>query len=415
LEVLLLIVYSVLFLLFVYKSKTFNSTSVSSKVWVFIALIKISVALLYNWLSHQIPTFFDSGIYFHEANIVFSSLKENPLYFIQLLIGRNNYFPEPDHLCGYIDKMGFWYDNTGYTIVRINAFLRLFSFGFISLHFLFFSFLSFIGGFYLFKFFSDRTDLSEYILIAIIFLIPNILFWTSGLHKEALIMFSLGILLYSFNQYIIYKCNISLVVAILFFLFLINVRMYMALIILPALIGYYFNEKTKVKAIIPYFISFGLLLLLIIFYDVVVPNEYRLALKISSFQSSFINTTGNTSFKVEYVGNSWVGILSAFPEHILNGFVYPLYNQCKLTWCRLASLDSIILCILMVLSLFKIKYKYILNNNMALFCLSIGFGLMTIIGIVVNNAGAIVRYRSIAILFIFVGLSLSFYKTSKKQ
>jgi hypothetical protein len=415
LEVLLLIVYSVLFLLFVYKSKIFNSTSVSSKVWVFIALIKISVALLYNWLSHQIPTFFDSGIYFHEANIVFSSLKENPLYFIQLLIGRNNYFPEPDHLCGYIDKMGFWYDNTGYTIVRINAFLRLFSFGFISLHFLFFSFLSFIGGFYLFKFFSDRTDLSEYILIAIIFLIPNILFWTSGLHKEALIMFSLGILLYSFNQYIIYKCNISLVVAILFFLFLINVRMYMALIILPALIGYYFNEKTKVKAIIPYFISFGLLLLLIIFYDVVVPNEYRLALKISSFQSSFINTTGNTSFKVEYVGNSWVGILSAFPEHILNGFVYPLYNQCKLTWCRLASLDSIILCILMVLSLFKIKYKYILNNNMALFCLSIGFGLMTIIGIVVNNAGAIVRYRSIAILFIFVGLSLSFYKTSKKQ
>lgn len=414
-EVLLLIVYSVLFLLFVYKSKTFNSTSVSSKVWVFIALIKISVALLYNWLSHQIPTFFDSGIYFHEANIVFSSLKENPLYFIQLLIGRNNYFPEPDHLCGYIDKMGFWYDNTGYTIVRINAFLRLFSFGFISLHFLFFSFLSFIGGFYLFKFFSDRTDLSEYILIAIIFLIPNILFWTSGLHKEALIMFSLGILLYSFNQYIIYKCNISLVVAISFFLFLINVRMYMALIILPALIGYYFNEKTKVKAIIPYFISFGLLLLLIIFYDVVVPNEYRLALKISSFQSSFINTTGNTSFKVEYVGNSWVGILSAFPEHILNGFVYPLYNQCKLTWCRLASLDSIILCILMVLSLFKIKYKYILNNNMALFCLSIGFGLMTIIGIVVNNAGAIVRYRSIAILFIFVGLSLSFYKTSKKQ
>ena len=217
----MLIVYSVLFLLFVYKSKTFNSTSVSSKVWVFIALIKISVALLYNWLSHQLPTFFDSGIYFHEANIVFSSLKENPLYFIQLLIGRNNYFPEPDHLCGYIDKMGFWYDNTGYTIVRINAFLRLFSFGFISLHFLFFSFLSFIGGFYLFKFFSDRTDLSEYILIAIIFLIPNILFWTSGLHKEALIMFSLGILLYSFNQYIIYKCNISLVVAILFFLFLI--------------------------------------------------------------------------------------------------------------------------------------------------------------------------------------------------
>ena len=84
-EILLLAVYSVIFLLFVYKSSLFNSTSVSSTVWVFIALIKISIALLYNWLSHQIPTFFDSSVYFHEANIVYSSLKENPLYFLQLL------------------------------------------------------------------------------------------------------------------------------------------------------------------------------------------------------------------------------------------------------------------------------------------------------------------------------------------
>ena len=202
-EILLLAVYSVIFLLFVYKSSLFNSTSVSSTVWVFIALIKISIALLYNWLSHQIPTFFDSSVYFHEANIVYSSLKENPLYFLQLLFGRNNYFPEPEHLCSYIDEMGYWYDFTGYTIVRVNSIIRLFSFGFISIHFLFFSFLSFIGGFYLYKFFCDKSDLSEYVIITIVFLIPNVLFWTSGLHKEALVILSLGILFYNFNQYII--------------------------------------------------------------------------------------------------------------------------------------------------------------------------------------------------------------------
>lgn len=414
-EILLLIFYSVLFLLFVYKSKVFKSTSVSPTVWMFLAMIKISVAMLYNWLSHQIPTFFDSNIYFLESNIVFSSLQENPLYYLQLLLGRNNYFPEPEHLCGYIDKMGYWYDFTGYTIVRINSILRLFSFGFISIHFLFFSFLSFIGGYYLYKFFSDRTDLSEYIIIGIIFLIPNVLFWTSGLHKEALIIFSLGILLHSFNQYLYSKSFKFLLISILAFIFLIHVRMYMSLVILPALIGFYINEKTKLKAIYPYLLSFVFLLLLVILYDVLAPNKLRLAYKISSFQSSFINATGNTSFEVDFVGNSWMRILSSFPEHLLNGFIYPLYNQCKLTWCRLASIDSIILCTVIFISFFKVKYKYILDNNMALFCLSIGLGLMTIIGVVVNNAGAIVRYRSVALIFIFLGLFLSFYKSTKKQ
>lgn len=414
-EILLLTVYSVLFLLFVYKSKVFNSTSVSSSVWVFIASIKIAVALLYNWLSHQIPTFFDSSIFFREGNIIYSSLQERPLYFLQLLVGRNNYFPEPEHLCGYIDKMGYWYDYTGYTIVRVNALMRLFSFGFVSIHFLFFSILSFIGGFYLFKFFSDRTDLSEYVIIAIIFLVPNILFWTSGLHKEALIIFSLGILFYNFNQYLYSKSTKFLIISLFAFLFLINVRIYMALVILPALLGFYLNGKTKMKAIYPYLFSFAVLILFTVLYDVLAPNELRLAYKISKFQSVFINSIGNTNFEVDYVANSWSKILSSFPEHLLNGFVYPLFNQCKLNWCRLASIDSMILCLVIIISLFKVKYKYILDNNIALFCLSIGLGLMTIIGIVVNNAGAIVRYRSVAILFIFIGLSLSFYKTSKNQ
>jgi hypothetical protein len=130
--------------------------------------------------------------------------------------------------------MGYWYDFTGYTIIRVNALMRNFFDGFYFYSFLFFSFLSFIGGFYLYKFISDKTDLSEYVIIGLIFLVPNILFWTSGLHKEALVLFSLGILLYSFNQFILFRCNISLIVAILSFLFLINVRMYMSLVIIPA-------------------------------------------------------------------------------------------------------------------------------------------------------------------------------------
>lgn len=402
-------------LMFVYKSGLFTTSSVSSGTWTGLLIVKIFAALAYNWLHKEIPTFYDSRIYFSEGNIVFSALAENPLYYLQLLLWPNNYFPEPEHLCGYIDQMGLWYDYTGYTIIRVNAFIRLFSFGFLSIHFLFFSFFSFIGSFYLFKFFSKVTDLSEYVILGILFLIPGVVFWTSGLHKEALIIFATGILLYNVYQLSLFFTKWRAAIVFLAFLFLVNVRMYMFLVLVPALIAYYWNEKSKIRAVVPYIATYGFLLLVVVLYDVIVPNEYRLAYMISDFQNSFISSEGNTSFEVEKVGNSWVRIFGFLPEHFLNSFIHPIYNQCVSDWCRLASVESIVLCCLFVFGIFKIKYKYLFDNSIALFCLSIGFSLMIIIGVVVNNAGAIVRYRSVAIIFILIGLLLSSYKMSKND
>lgn len=406
-------VYSLLFLTFVYKSKMFSIRYLRPSTLVLFAAIKIFAALLYYWLYSEIPTFYDSEHYFRDGNVVFSAIQESPLYYLHLLLLPNNYFPEPEHLCSYIDDMGLWYDFTGYTIVRVNAFIRLFSFGYVSIHFLFFSFLSFIGAFYLFRFFAKVTTLSEYYILGVLFLVPEIVFWTSGLHKEALVLFSSGILIYNTYQYSLRSSKWRLVLIIFSLAFLANVRMYMTLILLPALIAYYWNEKSKIKAIIPYFVTYGVVLLSVIAYDVIAPNSKRLAYKITEFQYAFINSTGNTSFPTEVVSNSWSRIIQLFPEHFVNGFMYPLYNQCVSNWCRLSSIMSMILVGILVLSLFKIKYRYLLNNTIALFCFSIGFSLMGVIGVVVSNAGAIVRYRSIALIFIFIGLMVSFQKVTK--
>lgn len=371
--------------------------------------------MFYGWLHLEIPTFYDSGFYFHEGNIVYSSLAENPLYYLQLLLFPNNYFPEPEHLCGYIDQMGLWYDYTGYTIVRVNAFFRLFSFGYLSIHFLFFSFLSFLGSFYLYKFFSYVTQLSEYLIIFIIFLIPGIVFWTSGLHKEALVLFAIGILIYNVYQLTLDFSGKRLFLVILSFLFMINVRMYMALVLIPALIAYVWNEKSKCRAFIPYLVTYGTLLLLVVLFDFLAPDKYRLVDHITEFQTSFIHSDGNTSFQIDAINNSWARILIFFPVHFINSFIHPVFSQCITDWCRLAALETILLCVVLVFGLIKVKWRYLPDNSIALFSLSIGLTLMSIIGIVVNNSGAIVRYRSIAVLFILFGLVTASFKMSKKH
>ncbi|MCO5229720.1 MAG: hypothetical protein M9958_01055 [Chitinophagales bacterium] len=412
-EYVLLIGYSALFLSFVYFSKRFYTPSISNKIWTSLAFIKICAALLYSWLNTQIPTFYDSSFYFREGEIVYSALNENPFYYLQLLIGPNNYFPEPEHLCTYIDQLGLWYDFTGYTIVRVNAFFRLFSAGFISVHFLLFSFLSFIGAFYLFKFFERETTLSEYLIVFGIFLIPGTLLWTSGLHKDALVVFAIGILLYNFERVTTYFSWFRFFWVLIAFLLLVNVRGYLVLAVLPALGAYYWDKKSNVKAVVPYVTILVVMIAVVLVYDCIIPDGYRLANKINIIQKSFLNADGNTSFEIEAIRNSWWSMISAFPSNFLNAFIYPMYNQCYNDWCRLASVESILLCLFIILGFVKVKFKYIFDNSIALFSLSLGFYLMAIIGLVVNNSGAIVRYRSVAVLFIFIGFLISFQKTSK--
>lgn len=406
--------YSLVFVAFVLKSKLFNTPSVSRTTWVLLLMLKLSIAILYNWLCHEIPTFFDSEYYLKEANIVHSALRESPWYYLQLVFFPNDYFPEPEHLCHYIDEMGLWYDKTGYTIVRINAFIRLFSGGYMSVHFLFFGFMSFLGAYYIYKFFSLATEIHEYLLLFLIYCIPGITFWTSGMHKESLVLLAIGIILYNVQQLLL-SWNWARFLCVVFFVyFLLNVRFYLVLIFLPAVLAYVWNEKRPVRAFIPYLAIYGFLLISLIVYDNVVPNEQRVAYQITIYQKTFLHSIGGTSFEIDSISNSWQNILKIFPQQFINGFVYPLLEQCRLDWCRLASIESIVVCIVLILLLFKVQYRSLLNNSLALFCLFVGFSWMSIIGIIVNNAGAIVRYRSIALLFIFIGLVIAVQKITKK-
>ena len=368
------------------------------------------------WLARQMPSIKDVGYLFHDGRIVYSSLFDNPWYYIQLTFGPNNYFPEPEHLCKYIDAMGLWYDYTGYTLVRINAIFMLFSFGHFYVQSMLFGIMSFVGLYYLYRFFSALIPINEYSIIAILFCIPSILFWTTSIGKEATVVFALGLLLYFVYSLSLAFSIKSLLAFIFFFLLLLNVRVYMILVLLPALVAYYWNLKcSKIKAFVPYLICNLTVLGLAIIYDSVVPNQYRMMYMVTDIQSSFINNTGNTSFPIYPIENSWVNLFLQLPKYLLNGFIYPTYNLCSATWCRLASIESMLISGFLLLCLLKVKYRYFLDNSIALFCLSIGLTLMLFIDVVVNNAGALVRYRTIALIFIFIGILASFKEIRKTR
>src|SRR4051812_23130985 len=129
--------------------------------------------------------------------------------------------------------MHFWFDNSNYFLVRLNALIRPFSFGVYNVHAIIFAFLSFIGTYNLYLFFENKV-FSKRVLQFILFGIPSIVFWTSGIHKEAIVIFALGIILYNLDAIIRNKFSKSNIFFTIFGLIVLGyIRIYLLAFLMP--------------------------------------------------------------------------------------------------------------------------------------------------------------------------------------
>lgn len=117
----------------------------------------------------------DTYLYFFDGDIVYQSLKSDPFIYLKLAIGTNDFTPVPVYLQPYTDLMHFWFDSSNYFLVRLNAIIRLISFGVYNVHAIIFAFLSFIGTYNLYLFFEDKVN-SKRVVQFILFGIPSIVF-----------------------------------------------------------------------------------------------------------------------------------------------------------------------------------------------------------------------------------------------
>lgn len=132
-------------------------------------------------------------------------------------------------------------------MVVINAFMQLFSFGNIYVHFVFFCFFSFIGMTALLKSFTAHFPAKRKFFIALFF-IPGVLFWGSAPLKESVVIGLVGLLIYFSDFGLRSKYSIRQTVFIVLLAALLAViKIYVLLALLPALICNFFVAKTSPK------------------------------------------------------------------------------------------------------------------------------------------------------------------------
>ena len=177
--------------------------------------------------------------------------------------------------------------NDNRLIIRLNSIIHFFSFGNIYVHILIFSGLAYVGILLLYKTFHPFVVQKKFFLVALV-AFPSVIFWTSGLTKETLSLFAIGLFLYALVQILFEKRNAwSFILLIISILLLLFNKPYVGLILIPVsaliVLGKLSGWKTKVITV------FSVLVIGAMVTLSYTPEKINIVTKISNRQSDMIN------------------------------------------------------------------------------------------------------------------------------
>jgi hypothetical protein len=388
-------------------------------------LIKVAAGFavwaIYTYYYTYRPTA-DVFRYFDASEVLFNIIKTNPEHFFKILFGIKNEGPE---FFTYYDQMNVWLrevDSSSYNdnrlIIRINTVIRFFSFGYFHIHTVFFSAFSFIGLTALYKVFSHVVDFKKG-LIAVLFLIPSVLFWGSGVLKEGIIILALGLLFYnchelnSNNQKRVLRGFICLLclatIAVL--------KFYILLCLIPAAVFVVITHITGNKQLLIKFLGV-MIVTLILGFNIhklsPLPNMLEM---LAHKQQDFISLAqGNerdpygkpippagSIVDVQVLEPNIYSFLKSIPQALNNAMFKPYLWQSKSVIIAFSAIENILVWLFILVCIVFAKPLNKMHLNYILFCFAFAFAQLIIIGITTPVMGAIVRYKVIALPFLLIG------------
>ena len=398
-------------------------------------LLKFLVSfLMYYVYTYYYPNRIDADIFkfFDDSEIIYNSFFNSISDFKNLIFETNidtHYYVE-----NYLQHMNNWerlYDNGVYNdnrlLIKINAFFRFISFHQFHVHSLFFCFLS-LTGLVAFCRVLKKFIPNNSILILLLFFLPSLLFWTSGILKESLHVFALGLFIFSITNILNHKTSgSSIVILISSLLLILYIKPFIFLAIAPPLIGYGLANYIKLKKWKIY-LSILLFFALFLFFSTSIVPSINLLEILKQKQTNFILFSefqeAGSQFHLTRMDNSIIGFLSVVPEGVLNCFIRPLPWEINgFIEIPIVIENSLIILFVFILIWLVLKKHIVVkedHKNFIWFSVVYILILYSIIGVTTPVSGSLVRYKVSALPFlIFVLLyffqNLSFVLTLEKK
>lgn len=403
--ILLATAYLALFLLAVHELRFFDGPGLGKRFLMIVLVLKVLAGTGVWWLyTYHYTNRSDADIYkfFDSSAVMYDALWTNPGDYFRMLLGianDNGYFD-----ITYYKRIDHWYReyesnlyNDAHTMIRFNAFVRIFSFGHYHVHTVFMCFLSLVGSVCLHRAFLPWMQGKERALAVAVFLIPSVLFWGSAVIKESLLMFGLGVLL--LHVFSVVRGHVhwtSLAAIVLCGLLLFVLKFYVLACMLPGLLAWALCVRWKSA---PALLVFGLVIggswVLAVHLHHLLPGYdllYLFSVKQKDMYGLAAATSAGSVVYVPKLTTDWWSFVAAAPIAFFNAFLGPSVLLKGGALSLPPAVENLVLLVFLVLALVY-RQRGSVDRPMLLNLITYAVLLLLVIGWTTPVMGALVRYR----------------------
>lgn len=346
----------------------------------------------------DIYKYFDDGFY------LFTQLKGQPTLAIQWFFGMENQEITKilQGTMNWSREYNFGVLNDNRTMIRFNFLVNYLSFGFIHLHTLFINFLSFVGLVALYKVINKQLELPKSALLFGLFLIPSTLLWGSGILKEGFLLFSLGLFVYLFFNWISIASLKNSFLLLFGILLMSIIKPYVLLSLFPVALSAIAVKHIKIKPILIYLAIPIIVLLLILLLKAM--GVFDLFDLLQQKQTAFYNVAMlNEAGSVIDAPSIQTPLAAVFalPEVLMTVLFRPFITEINSIFYLLAAAENLFLLLAIVVMIFFFKQPSKQQLNFVFFGIFFTLILGALIGWTTPILGAIVRYKVPFLPFLF--------------
>ena len=350
--------------------------------------------------------------YYDDSIQIFNSLFHQPLDFFRMVTGVGGDAP---HLLPRYESMRNWYNtelvfNDSRTMIRLSALMRIFSLNTYFPQVVIFCFLAMTGLTGIFKVLRHHLPGKDVLLILLIYLLPSTLMWTSGLIKEAFLVFAMGLFIFHFQQVVsLGRITLTNGLNLVFMLLVMfNIKAYVFFLLLPVLFGWWMfsasRHLTFLKVVVVYVVYFFILAA-----SAMTVTGRKVPALLSAKQAEFYAVAqrdhARSVVKIPRLTDDWSVLISSSPGAFLRTLVYPFPGQAHNLLMWFSVLENLLILGLMIFLAITIRWGNL--NGLSAFTSGVFFfavSLFALAGMVVPVIGALVRYKVPALPFILVPL-----------
>ncbi len=411
-EHILTALYLAVFVFIIGRLPLFRVPGMSQRPFQYIFILKVGAGVFLGLLYKYYFNGGDTHVYFRNAEIMYGFASEDLGVYFKMLFAVND-----PALKAYYDQMLDWdnldyFYNDSHTIVRLNALMRIFSFGVYNVHVIFFSFLSLIGLTCLYRCFLHFLPRRRNMLLAGVFLVPSVLCWSSGILKEGLLMFGMGVLFYSNLQMIHAGKKYYALPAVIAIMVLMFLKVYVLILLFPGIVAWLWSVHSPPRLVVLKFcLTYGALVILLLGARWINPNLNAVSVlywkQVNSVKLAEAMQS-RSSIEPPAIEPSFLSLVLNAPEALFRTFWQPSFAQVHNPFAIMAAAENALMLLALILTAIFYSRPPPGSLQILLVCVFFTASLYILVGFTTATAGSLVRYKMPALPFLaFILISLS--------